>query len=319
MLLIVFLSGLLTFLLLLLAVKYFTRDRVTFARKVRRYTVDGFADEQEEAAGDYLDAFMRAIRRAGKKLQGIPRAKTLEILLQQAGLPLLPSEFILLLLLFAAVSGLVTFLLSLSLSYGVTAFFSGILIGFIYLKWLIQRRTSAISTQLGDALTMLSNALRSGFSFLQSLDLIAKELGDPLSSECHTVLAEMKLGADLESALQNMHRRVDSDDLGLVITAILIHRQVGGNLAQILDTISETIHDRIRIKREIYTLTAQGRLSGWVLACLPFGLAAMIAVFSPGYFQPLFDMPIAPFIIGGAVFSDFLGLLIIRKIVDLDV
>jgi tight adherence protein B len=141
----------------------------------------------------------------------------------------------------------------------------------------------------------------------------------PLSVEFFKTLAEIRLGADTETALLNMERRVQSSDLDLVITAVLIQRQVGGNLAQILDTIAATINDRIKMKREVKTLTAQGRLSGWVLASLPAAIALFATVVSPGYMRPFIDEPVGRLALAVMIVWQLLGFLIIRKIVDIDV
>ena len=161
--------------------------------------------------------------------------------------------------------------------------------------------------------------LRSWFSFTQAMDLIGKEMRAPISFEFFKTLAEMRLGADVETALLNMGRRVQSSDLDLVITAVLIQRQVGGNLAQILDMIAQTINERIKMKREIKTLTAQGRLSGWILATLPFAVGGMMVMINPRYIEPLFTQKIGQIFVGGALVLELIGFIIIQKIASLDV
>lgn len=148
----------------------------------------------------------------------------------------------------------------------------------IYVLLKIDRREAAFTNQLGDCLMMVANAMRAGFSFLQAMDLVSKEMEPPISDEFKHVMRDINLGASVERALDDMDKRVSSSDFSLVVTAVLIQQQVGGDLAHILDTISDTIQDRIRMRREVRTLTAQGRMSGWVLAALPFALGAFISV-----------------------------------------
>ena len=206
----------------------------------------------------------------------------------------------------------------------------GVLIGFLLPRfWLARRRNGrlgAFNKQLPDTITLIANALRAGSSFLQAVELVVRESRPPISTEFGRVIREVNLGLAFEQALENMVRRVKSDDLELMATAISIQYQVGGNLAEILDSIAYTIRERVRIKGEIRTLTAQQRLSGYVVAGLPIGLAAFLFVAVPGFMAPMFANPpailglpagVIILLIGG--FMMFLGFMFIRKIVDIEV
>ena len=316
--------GLLAFIVFLLVVKALTggnKDAIT--RKVRRYAgkLDQtiYENRQQKKQIRYAEEGLRLLRYLGSRLRGLPQSKGLEIKMQQAGWPLLGSEFLALLGLAGAAGGIFIMMLLLDLRYALltAAGASGLL--FVYLNFTIRRRQVLFSSQLGDALAMMANALRSGFSFVQGIKLVAKELPSPISLEFSKTFAEVQLGASIETALLNMGRRVQSPDLNLVITAVLIQKQVGGNLAQIFDTIEATIGERTKMKGEIRTLTAQGRLSAWVMAALPFGVAGLLSIASPGYLQPLFTEPIGQVLIGGALLSQCIGFLIIRRIVGIDV
>ena len=168
-------------------------------------------------------------------------------------------------------------------------------------------------------LTMVANALRAGFSFMQAFELIAREMDAPIGREVQKVVNEVNVGVTLETALENMQKRVESPDFELVVTAVLIQRQVGGNLAQILDTISGTIQERVRMRREVMALTAQGRMSGIVLALLPVALGVFLTTVSPDYMRPLFEETTGQIAIGVAVVMEIIGFLVIRKIVDIKV
>jgi tight adherence protein B len=187
------------------------------------------------------------------------------------------------------------------------------------------RRLAAFNDHLADTITLVANALRAGASFLQAIELVVRETQPPISTEFNRVIREVNLGLPFEQALTNMVRRVRSDDLELMTTAITIQHQVGGNLAEILDSIAYTIRERIRIKGEIRTLTAQQRMSGYVVAGLPIGLVVILSVIAPTFMEPMFG---EPFVVGiplgviilaiGAVMM-LVGFLLIRKIVDIEV
>jgi len=206
----------------------------------------------------------------------------------------------------------------------------GALIGFMLPRfWLGRRkngRLGSFNKQLPDTITLIANALRAGSSFLQAIELVVRESRPPISTEFGRVIREVNLGLPFDQALENMVRRVRSDDLELMATAISIQHQVGGNLAEILDSIAYTIRERVRIKGEIRTLTAQQRLSGYVVAGLPIGLAGFLFVAAPGFMAPMFLNPpaimglpagVVILLIGG--FMMFLGFMFIRKIVDIEV
>src|SRR6266404_1718233 len=169
------------------------------------------------------------------------------------------------------------------------------LIGFMLPRFWLGRRKSgrlnAFNKQLPDTITLLANALRAGSSFLQAIELVVRESRPPVSTEFGRVIREVNLGLPFEQALENMVRRVRSDDLELMATAISIQHTVGGNLAEILDSIAYTIRERVRIKGEIKTLTAQQRLSGYVVGFLPIGLAGFLFVAAPNFMEPMFANP----------------------------
>jgi tight adherence protein B len=188
------------------------------------------------------------------------------------------------------------------------------------------QRLKAFNQNLADTVTLIANALRAGSSFLQAIELVVRETKPPISTEFQRVIREVNLGLPFEQALANLGRRVRSDDLDLMITAINIQHQVGGNLAEILDTIAFTIRERVRIQGEIRTLTAQQRASGYVVAGLPIFLLVILNIIAPTFFAPMYTAP--PDIVGiplGIVLLGFgalmmgMGFMIIRRIVDIEV
>jgi tight adherence protein B len=158
----------------------------------------------------------------------------------------------------------------------------------LYVKRQQAVRLQKFNDQLPDMLNLMVNGLRAGYSNMMAMEAVSKELPPPISDEFRRVVREMQLGITMEDALANLLRRIPSADLDLIITAMNIQREVGGNLAEILDIISYTIRERIRIKREIETLVAQVLYSGRILALMPIGLALFLYTFNPDYMGQFF-------------------------------
>lgn len=190
-------------------------------------------------------------------------------------------------------------------------------IAFLFLKQEQRKRSTAFDRQLADSLGTMANSLRAGFGFLQAIEMISQESRPPLATEFQKTLKEIRLGVTTEDALQHLCQRIASQDLELIITALLIQRQVGGNLAEVLDRISHTIKERNRIRGEIKTLTAQGRISGMVIGALPFGLGLFLMIVNPEYIGALFQHPMGLALIGAGFAAQAVGVVMIRKIVNI--
>ena len=189
----------------------------------------------------------------------------------------------------------------------------------LYVELKRAKRLNLLTQQLPDALSIISSGLRAGFSFPQAMSVVGKEIGPPLGEEFSRVLWENRMGKPVEEALQNLGKRTGSEDLNLLITALLIQRQLGGNLAEILDNINWTIRERLRIKKEIKTLTAQGRLSAVIIILLPFAVAAILMAMNPEYMLTLFQEPLGLAMVVSAVILQLLGIFFIYKIVNIEV
>jgi tight adherence protein B len=168
-------------------------------------------------------------------------------------------------------------------------------------------------------LTMLANALKSGFGLMQSMDLVAKELEHPIATDLRRMLQDINVGSSTEVALQGMADRSGSADLDIVVTAMLIQQSTGGNLAEILDTVSHTMRERIRIRGEIKTLTTQQIMTGFIIGLLPVFIALGITVLNPEYINLLFTRTAGQIMIAGGVMMELIGLFIIKKILDIEV
>ncbi|MBI1801021.1 MAG: type II secretion system F family protein [Chloroflexi bacterium] len=187
-----------------------------------------------------------------------------------------------------------------------------------YLGWRQTRRRTAFAAQLPDAITLLANSIRSGSSLPQSMELISRESQPPIAEEFGRVIREIGLGLAIEPALNNMARRIRNDDLDLMVTAILVQHEVGGNLAQILEIIGFTIRERIRIKGEINVLTAQQKGAGYLVGSMPLIVTVILFLINPVYMSELFNS-----VVGEALFCTSFGLvgtafLLIRKIVNIE-
>lgn len=306
-------------LILIFLLEYRSRNRQALARRMRYYAGGMETQEAPKERKTLAERFKSFLQSGGKLLSNIRHARGLDAKMQQAGIPLLGTEFLLLLAISMVVAFVVGFFVSSRLHVGVLSALAIVMVEWVYILIRIDRREAAFTNQLGDCLMMVANAMRAGFSFLQAMDLISKEMEPPMSDEFKHVMRDINLGASVERALEDMDKRVNSPDFSLVVTAVLIQQQVGGDLAHILDTISETIQDRIRMRREVRTLTAQGRMSGWVLALLPVVTGLLISSISPGYMDPLFNSRWGHMAIIAAVVLELVGFFVIQRIIDIDV
>ena len=188
--------------------------------------------------------------------------------------------------------------------------------------WLNRResgRAKKLEDQLPEALTMISNSLKAGFGLLQSLDLAVEQLEHPVATELGQTVHETNVGSAIDQAFLDLSERCDSYDLDLVVTAVLVQRASGGNLAEILGNVAETMRERVRIRNEITTLTAQQKLTGIVIGLLPVGVGLLFLMASPEYITPLFTETLGKVMLGLAVVLETVGIMVIQRILDIDV
>jgi tight adherence protein B len=265
------------------------------------------------------EAFTGAMEAFNRILSSRPRTSKVADQLARADIKLRVSEYFLVVVGTMAGVFVVVYFINhsfiVAIIFGALAYFAP---GF-YVKFRQRRRANALNRQLGDTILLLSNALKAGYSFAQAMATIARSAPAPMSDEFNRAVREMNLGITVDDALEHMNQRIQSEDFDLLVTAVQIHRVVGGNLAEILDTIAFTIRERIRIHGEIRTLTAQARASGYIITALPFALTGILTLVSPSYITPLFKEPLGWFLIALAMTMMAIGYAVIRRISAIEV
>ena len=242
--------------------------------------------------------------------------------LERADLSISPGEFIVARLVLGLIGLAVPFVFP-GGSMGYLLSVVAALIGYNLPKFYLNRqrngRISKLNAQLPEALTMISNSLKAGYGLLQALNVASEQMSHPISTELARTIHEMNIGSPAEEALLALEDRAKSYDMDIVITAILVQRTVGGNLGEILDTVAHTMRERIRIRGEITTLTAQQKLTGIVLGLIPVGVALLFSVTSPGYMNPLFFTTVGKVMLVTCVIMEAIGIMIIQRILNIEV
>ncbi|MGE0104051.1 MAG: type II secretion system F family protein [Blastocatellales bacterium] len=239
--------------------------------------------------------------------------------LRQADMTITVYRFVIYSMVSGFVVGLITFFFSRSL---VAMLLSTLIVMFAPLAYVLHRRRRRFNKfleQLPDALELMVRSLQAGHSFSSALQMVATEMPDPIAREFGKTYEEQNLGLNIKSALENLVERVPILDLKLCVTAVLIQREIGGNLSEVLRNISHTIRERFRIQGEIRVKSAQARLSGYIVSALPFFLFFWINMVNPDYMKTLYDHPNGIYILGTGIVMQIVGWLIIRKIVDIEI
>jgi tight adherence protein B len=296
------------------------RDRSALDKRLRRYGGRAYQltdDEQKQAASAQVTQLLA--KRLEASLSGRTFAATLRTDLARANLKLTVGEFIIVQFAAALSIGAIAWLIS---GTALVGSIFGAVGWFIPKVWLGRRqaaRLKAFNNQLADTIGLMSNSLRSGLSLVQAMEMISREAEPPVSEEFQRVVREIGLGVGPQDALLHLVRRVNSDDLDLLVVAILVQFEIGGNLSRILDSIANTIRERVKLQGEIRTMSAQGRMAGYVLSGMPVAIGGILMLIAPKYMGALFTpgpwlaLPVAAFV--GIV----VGSLTIRKLVAIEV
>jgi tight adherence protein B len=245
--------------------------------------------------------------------------KKLDRYLERAALPVRTGEFVMAIIGSTAVAALVGGFVFRNILFGMVFGLAGALGPFVAVSIAASKRSDRLRNQLPDVLMVLASSLRAGHSFLQGLDMVAKEVGDPAAQEFTRTVTEIRLGRPVDEALEAMAERVGNEDFDWAVLAINIQRQVGGNLAEVLETVAETIRERGVLRRQVKVLSAEGRLSVAILVALPPLLATYISFVNPAYIDTLFGTRPGLMLVGSAGILMIFGFLWMRKVVKLNV
>ena len=225
---------------------------------------------------------------------------------------------------FAAIGSVLAFLFTLVFRHsiveaGVAALFSATLLPYMVLRWLRSRRQGKFAAQFPDALDIITRSLRAGHPVPVAVNMVGREMGDPIGSEFGIVTDEITYGADLETAMRNLYARIGSDDLPLFVTAVAIQGSTGGNLGEILTNLSGVIRQRFKMRRKIRALAAEGRASAMILSALPIGMFFIIMWLVPDFYGSVWDVPLTKELVGGASVWMVIGNLIMFRMVNFKV
>lgn len=313
---ILFGGGVLILILLIIGVVVsITSERSLVEERLGRFLEDERQEPEREAGGSALTEWLN--RRVATSSMGDRVARELA----RADLKFKVAEYYALVFMSVVITAFLAWLLQPSIY---SAIF-GAVVGFFIPRFYVKRqqvvRLNKFNDQLGDMLNLMVNGLRAGYSTMQAMEAVSRELPSPISDEFHRVVQEMQIGIPMERALENLLRRIPSDDLDFVVTAINVQREVGGNLSEILDTISFTIRERVRIKGEIRVMTATVRTSATVLSLIPVFLTIALWFVSPEYLTSFFDNGpfcgwLAIVTVVGMIVS---GYFVMMKIADIEV
>ena len=311
---------LLLILLIVGAIVAVTSERSLVEERLGRYLEEESPDSGEASGRSVVTDWLN--RRVASSSRGDRIARELA----RADLKFKVAEYYALVF----ISAVTTALLAWLIQHHIASITIGAIIGLFIPRFYVKRqqrvRLNKFNDQLSDMLSLMVNGLRAGYSTMQALEAVSRELPTPLSDEFHRVVQEMQIGIPMEKALDNLLRRIPSEDLDFVVTAINVQREVGGNLSEILDTISFTIRERVRIKGEIRVMTAQVRTSATVLSLIPVFLAMALWFVSPEYIGTFFDesanlpQPLCGIIAVVTIISMIVaGYFVMMKIADIEV
>ncbi len=272
--------------------------------------------EKTSASAEEAEQNAVARKRKRVKLKHVKVPEAVRKTVVAAGIDIEPEEFFLVWIVATFVPAALVNLVTQSLLTTLIAVAVFALIPPWYVRNLKKKNSEAFEEQLGSCLMLISNSLRSGFSFEQAFESSAEDSKDPLKKEFGRASREMKMGIGLERALDGVAERTDSKNMKLVTSAVLVQRQVGGNLADILDNVSDTIRERITIKKNIKTLTAQGRISGIIIGALPVFMLVVISVINPTYMSVFTTTTIGKLMLAACATFEIIGVLVIRKLID---
>lgn len=294
------------------------------SRRMRKRIKSRLRHLEAESAADsgvsiLREKYLKRLSPLERTLETLPHMEELANLIEQAGHKMRAYQLVLISVLTAIGAALVGWLVTRSLLVAAPL---GLVAGaFPYFKVLFDRtkRMNLFEEQFPEALDVVKRALRAGHPFSESLHLVAEEMPDPIASEFATTFADLNYGNDVRRALLGLLDRIPSVTVMALVTSVLVQKETGGNLAEILERISSVVRGRFKLQRRVKTLSAEGRMSAWILALVPFGLFAAISYTTPSYLPSLVDDPLGRKLIGGGFVMMVIGIVWIRRIIRIEV
>jgi tight adherence protein B len=303
----------------------FTRERKPeLSDTLAPYTVGQLATPAEATSKtsgpqEFVESpfLQRAVEAVGEIAQRRGVLQYLQSKIDQANLPIRPAEALFLYLVAVVVGFFLGLIANIIWSIVIAAVVA--VAPWMILNVLAERRTIAFTSELPDMLQLLATTLRSGFSVIQGLDTVSRQLPEPIGEEMRQVTTEARLGRPLVEALGDVAQKVHSDDFDWVVQAIAIQREVGGNLAELLDIVAATMQERERLRREVRTLTAEGRIGAIIISILPVAIGLFVYAVNPSYLQPLWQSGTGKIFFFGSIGLAAAGILWLRKIVRIEI
>ena len=275
-------------------------------------------DAQREVASLLRQRYLQNLTPFARRLEDSPHMESLGKLIEQSGVSILAHQLVAFAIILAAVGGIVAMVATGNPVIALLAVAAGGAAPFIYVSRKRRARFEKFEEQLPDAVDVMKRALRAGHPFNSCLKLVAEDMDEPISREFELTFADVNYGNDLRRALLGLLLRVPSTSLMAVVTAVLIQKETGGNLAEIFESISQVIRSRFRFGRRVRTLSAEGRLSAWILTLVPILLFGVLWITTPAYLPPLLDSPTGQKMIGFAVIMMVVAVFWMRKIIRID-
>ena len=291
-------------------------DRGKARKRLRLLSLSRYHDEIPDIVKKRL---LSEIPPFNRFLYHVPGVRPFERLIGQADSQYPPGFFILLMVILAQIGFLTSAIMSKNTIIALMAGFLSALLPLIYLRFKKKRRMNKFTEQLPDALDLIARSMKAGQAFTMGISIVAEEFDAPLGTEFHETLEEINFGMSVENAMRSLADRIDAPDLKYFAVSVILQRETGGNLAEIIENIAHLIRERFKLRGKIRTLSAEGRLSGIILVALPFVIAAAFRFVNPDYIDTLFIEPVGKIMLSVSAVMMVIGIFLIRKIVNIKI
>jgi tight adherence protein B len=288
-------------------------------RTLRRRLEHIGADSHQDAASILREKYLTALSPLERRLEELPFMERLAETIEQSGATTPAYRVVITSVIFAVTSGLLSGILLRNVVIGLVASVVAGTLPYLRISLRRQKRLAKIEEQIPDAIDVIKRGLRAGHPFNAAIKLVAEDMDQPIAREFELTFSDLNYGNDVRRAMLGLLRRVPSTSVMALVTSVLVQRETGGNLAEILDQIAKVVRGRFRFERKVLTLSAEGRMSAWVLYSVPLGLVGMLSITAPQYLPVLLTNPIGHKFIYAACTLALLGVIWIRRIIRIEV